>query len=158
MENERYADITIKEITQKAGVNRSTYYRNFSSKEEIIRFFIMEIMNTFIENYSNTQDISLFAYLNDLYEHFYLFRKQLILIYQNELFYIALEVFNGIFENKHPQKFRDSKDLYNIYYHIGGIYNFFILWIMRGMVDTPKELAKMSVSFFPPGTQPKLFS
>ena len=39
MEGKAYDDISIGEITAKAGVNRSTYYRNFSSKNEIIKFY-----------------------------------------------------------------------------------------------------------------------
>lgn len=39
LEKKKFSEITIKEITRKAGVNRSTYYRNFHSKEEIITFF-----------------------------------------------------------------------------------------------------------------------
>lgn len=40
LEEKSFSEITIKEITKKAGVNRSTYYRNFDSKEDIIIFFI----------------------------------------------------------------------------------------------------------------------
>ena len=36
MKTKDYSDITIQDITNKAGVNRSTYYRNFSCKENII--------------------------------------------------------------------------------------------------------------------------
>lgn len=32
LEKKEFSEITIKEITKKAGVNRSTYYRNFKSK------------------------------------------------------------------------------------------------------------------------------
>lgn len=39
-----FAEITIKEITEKAGVNRSTYYRNFNSKEDIVMFFYSSIL------------------------------------------------------------------------------------------------------------------
>ncbi len=158
MENKRYSDISIEEITQKAGVNRSTYYRNFSSKEEVIKFFIEEIMNAFIENYSNMKSKSLFTYLNSLFEYFYKFKAQLILIYQNELFYVALEVFNRIFEKQQPQKFSDNKELYGLYYHIGGIYNFFILWLTHGMIEPPEELTQIAMAIFPPGTRPRLFS
>ena len=115
-------------------------------------------MTTFIKKYEGVREKSFFIYLNTLYGHFYTFKKQLILIYRNELFYIALEVFNGIFEEKRPQKFNDNKEFYALYYHIGGIYNFFILWLMHGMEETPKELSEYVISMFPLDAQPKLFS
>jgi len=36
MGSKDYADISIGEITEKAGVNRSTFYRNYNSKDAII--------------------------------------------------------------------------------------------------------------------------
>ena len=39
MKHKNFNDITIGEITKKAGVNRSTYYRHFSTKESIIKFY-----------------------------------------------------------------------------------------------------------------------
>lgn len=37
MEQKDYADITITDITKKAGVSRMAYYRNYESKEDILR-------------------------------------------------------------------------------------------------------------------------
>ena len=37
MSEQDYTSITITEITQRAGVSRMTYYRNYSSKEDILR-------------------------------------------------------------------------------------------------------------------------
>ena len=38
-----YASITVTEITQKANVSRMTYYRNYSSKEDILRKFMSDV-------------------------------------------------------------------------------------------------------------------
>lgn len=38
MREKPYRDIKIKDITNKAQVDRSTFYRNFSSKEDILNF------------------------------------------------------------------------------------------------------------------------
>ena len=44
MAKKDYANITISEITQKAGVNRSTFYRNFISKDDIIKYYFMDVI------------------------------------------------------------------------------------------------------------------
>ena len=49
MKTKDYTDITIQDITNKAGVNRSTYYRNFSCKENIIETFFNKIMDDYLE-------------------------------------------------------------------------------------------------------------
>lgn len=43
MSQKDYASITITEITQKANVSRMTYYRNYSSKEDILRKFMSDV-------------------------------------------------------------------------------------------------------------------
>ena len=43
MSEQDYADITITEITRKAGVSRMTYYRNYSSKDDILKKYIEEV-------------------------------------------------------------------------------------------------------------------
>ena len=43
MSQKDYASITITEITQKAAVSRMTYYRNYSSKEDILRKFMSDV-------------------------------------------------------------------------------------------------------------------
>lgn len=47
MQKKSYSQITIQEITKEAGVNRSTYYRNFNSKETIIQYVFGEIIDRF---------------------------------------------------------------------------------------------------------------
>ena len=38
MSDKPYAKISVSDICEKAGVNRSTYYRHFYTKEDIIRY------------------------------------------------------------------------------------------------------------------------
>lgn len=40
MENKKINDITILEIVKKAGVGRSSFYRNFDNKEDVINYYI----------------------------------------------------------------------------------------------------------------------
>ncbi len=47
MKDKNYNDITIGEITERAGVNRSTYYRHFETKESIIQFYLDSIMEEY---------------------------------------------------------------------------------------------------------------
>ena len=56
MKTKDYTDITIQDITNKAGVNRSTYYRNFSCKENIIETFFNKIMDDYLEEYKCIDD------------------------------------------------------------------------------------------------------
>ena len=39
MEDNPYNEITVSDVARKAGVGRATFYRYFSSKEDVLRFF-----------------------------------------------------------------------------------------------------------------------
>lgn len=43
MEKKSYGDISIKDIVERAGVSRASYYRNYDSKEDILSGFIQSI-------------------------------------------------------------------------------------------------------------------
>ena len=45
MRTKRFSSITNKNITDRAGVSHITIYRNFSSKEDIIRYYLNSILN-----------------------------------------------------------------------------------------------------------------
>lgn len=52
MEKKPFSSITVTELINKAGVARATYYRNFNSKEDILRKYIHNILNEFKNEYS----------------------------------------------------------------------------------------------------------
>jgi len=48
MKQKSYPNITIKEIAQHADLDRSTFYRNFKSKEDVLRLYINNIVKDYI--------------------------------------------------------------------------------------------------------------
>lgn len=49
MTEKPYRDIKIKDITNKAQVDRSTFYRNFSSKEDILNLHVRQLAETYVK-------------------------------------------------------------------------------------------------------------
>ena len=67
MEHQPFTAITISDIAKKAGVNRSTYYRHFNSKEEIVYYFVEQVLDEFSKTIST--NIDLYHYLLQLFSH-----------------------------------------------------------------------------------------
>ncbi|MES5813189.1 TetR/AcrR family transcriptional regulator [Mammaliicoccus sciuri] len=59
MHDIEFKKITIKEITQKAEVDRSTFYRNFGTKEDVLNQYIEKLTLVYVEQLQKIEDISM---------------------------------------------------------------------------------------------------
>lgn len=141
MKTNEFEDITIKDITQLAEVNRSTYYRNFKSKEDIIKYRIESIMDEYLEEFESKEDKTKETYIQTILETFLKHGKFLKIIHKQNQSYILQKVLVNYFND--VLKDTGKKERYQVYYHIGGIYNFIICWIENDMEDKPECLARI---------------
>jgi AcrR family transcriptional regulator len=158
MAKKDYASIAIGEITDKAGVNRSTYYRNFASKEDIIEFFFTKIMREYLGDYEQLADRSEASYLLTIFSCFYKHKSKLLLIHKSGLSYLFLPVLNRLFEKSTETHNMSSSERYKRYFHTGGIYNTFILWFTNEMEETPEEMTEIAIACFPGKAVPMLLA
>jgi AcrR family transcriptional regulator len=154
MRKKVFTDISIGEITVKAGVNRSSYYRNFDSKDDIIKHFFNKIVFELMENIKPQNKLSLKDYLLIMFSHFYQYKKELLLIHKNRLSHLILEALNETFTKIEEKKL--FEELFRIYYHTDGIYNSFILWFADDMCQTPERMTELSMGILPKGFKPML--
>lgn len=142
IKKKEYSNISITEITDKAGVGRVSFYRNFNSKEDIIKKWITNTTDSFLEN----SDIS---YKNDstkdyfikLFTHLDKYKEEAYLIYKANLFNLLKEEFDSKLINLHQKEYSNYKS----YFIAGGIFNVYYFWLINGSKETPKELANKMV-------------
>lgn len=96
MKKKAYADITISEITDKAGVNRSTFYRNFVAKDEIIKHYFNQIIYRHKASITEEPN-SIQSYLTEAFSHYYKYKNELLLIYEAKMAHIILDALNETF-------------------------------------------------------------
>ena len=63
MERKDYNKITITDITNRAGVNRVTFYRNFSSKEEVIKSYLEQSFKEWGSIWEASGDTNVISYM-----------------------------------------------------------------------------------------------
>lgn len=156
MQEKPYHEITIGQITDKAGVNRSTYYRNFQSKEEIVKRFYCRILEQGVSRVSNPDTIGLESYLSLMFHTFFEQKDALLSIHGGGLSYLLLDALNrhfSVYQKLEQSAFTDKIPLY---YHTGGIFNTFLLWFDYNMEPTPEEFVKAALAVYPPKQRPML--
>lgn len=147
MEQKDYTNITVGEIVKKAGVNRSTYYRHFESKEDVVIYFLDTISRNIIE-WDKAKESSFEEHLINVYKHYYAHKNQMLTIYRNRLSVLFLDILKK-YLGAETHKDEQASLQYDIAFHIGGTFNHFMLWFSRDMVDSPEEMAAHTLAVLP---------
>ena len=82
--------ITIREITELANVSRVTYYRNFTSKEEVIEFKLDKLMTDWIEHEKTIRNTSACELAIRFFQFFYSIRDIVQTLIQAKLSLLLL--------------------------------------------------------------------
>lgn len=156
MEHHDFASITVNQIVTKAGVHRSTYYRHFNSKEDVIRYFFHRIINEYLQEHAaSTHDF--IQYTTGFYEHFLHYKKQILLIHRSGMSILLHDVFTQLLHGK-IGKNKTLTEQYRTHFQIGGTFNLFMFWFSRGMKDSAEDMAGYITEILPSDYTPYLMS
>ncbi|MGG0550425.1 TetR/AcrR family transcriptional regulator [Priestia megaterium] len=150
MEEKPYDKISIKEISDRAGLVRKTFYRNFESKEDVLYEYITELMTEAEKAFEALESLTpysmSYAYFKFWHEHV----DFLKLIYKNNLFIIILKHLEKyaptVFEKFKAHVMKDFDETFLKYYnefHSAGIWHMLEKWIASDTQETPKQLAQI---------------
>ena len=150
METKRYSEITIKELAQKAGVDRKTFYRNFHTKEYVLRFYFDRTCHDYIDRLNKEPTLTTFSIAKAFFSTCKQHSDFLILLDKNDLLPLLLLAFDEYLPMIH-EKFEDKRiddnplyySEYALSFFTGGFWNISIKWIRRGGHETPEEMARI---------------
>ena len=146
MQKKNFEEISITEITGKAGVSRMAFYRHYSSKEDIIIKHLNELFESYIQEVLACEIMDVYQFA---YRYFIYFRRHQDLIMnliKSNLASLLLERFemylHSIFSNI---LYNDSSleiNPYEIHYIAGGLYNVLIEWVKGGLSESNQKMAE----------------
>lgn len=136
--------ISITEITNKAGVGRVSFYRNFESKEDILKKYTDKITDEFVKTQPFKYDSQKFKdYIIILFNHLNNHKEYCLLLSKNNLLYLIKDTFDKYFLKKAANK----NEQFNQMFISGGLFNIFQFWLDNGFKESPQELSNMFFNF-----------
>lgn len=141
LEEKNFAQISISELCDRAGVGRTSFYRNFTGKEDIVRRYLKTILSRWYNSHFNSSDdstereivLSLFRHIEanlNMYE----------LLNKRHLIYLLKDILLEL------SGFDCSKTMLESYasaYVAYTLFGFVEVWFMRGMQDSIDDLVAL---------------
>ncbi|MDO4538846.1 MAG: TetR/AcrR family transcriptional regulator, partial [Coriobacteriales bacterium] len=141
MGEQAYASITVKQICARAHVSRVSYYRSFSSKEDVVRRHLSRRMRQILP--AGSQELHDDEVRSQLERSLAAIQRNadfFSLLRQAGLMYLLYEFFlrEG---SSYIRRFQPGAVPYQDTYYTGGTLLVILEWIGRGMPETPEQLA-----------------
>lgn len=142
LESKNLEEITITALAKAANVSRMTFYKYYSSKQEVLVDYMYELMNEYMESANRRRDIGHFQDQRHICHFFSFFKehnKEIMTLINADMYSIVINAVNTYMEVYVLPESKYSK--YELYYYAGALCNIYIQWLNNGMVETPEEIA-----------------
>lgn len=133
-------NISISELCDFAGIGRATFYRNFESKEDILRAYINKIFKEWTDEADKKESRPLNELIYLLFAHFENHKDFYLLLNERQLIYLLKDVIIGLCG---PKSEHSKKEAYARAYVAYTLYGWIEVWFQRGMQETAEEIAGM---------------
>ena len=135
LKKQKYQDISINDIIEKAGVSRMTFYRQFYDKKEVLKYILDTRTDEYIANHLNNNlsiEERIYQGVNMILE-----RKELTkIIIEADLYYLVVDEFT--------RAITAENNYYNSFL-IGGLASIFYYYVDDNRTESAKELADIII-------------
>ena len=145
MEKYQYSQISVKQIILETDLVRKTFYRNFSSKDDVLNSYIDEIIFAYTDALLDETEP-----LDIIFDFFEKNRNLVILLHKNDLMHLLLYRLNKVIpkvsktadanRNLFKKMFGDLNDKYLIAFNVGALWNVLYAWVEGGMKEPLEDI------------------
>lgn len=153
MKEKKYNEITIKELTSRAGLDRKTFYRHFKTKDDILNIPIKEAFDKYANDLKKSPILSSHGAIKAYFDLCLMYMDFFRLLNSHGLLMIiltSLSEFLHILNSTYFDPAYHKKTAWELTYEAGGIWNVTMHWINSGAKETPEEMATIIGSIMPP--------
>ena len=147
MKTRDYASITITDLAKKAGVSRMAYYRNYTSKEDIISKFADELGASIHEKLASLfPKAGVFDYFYELFDQLGAYNDLVLTAFKGGLGELIHTQITKNMALTFPPESNSLLDRYRHVYLAGAFYNIFIKWLENGRTESVADMARLCCS------------
>lgn len=134
MKQKDFDKITNKDITSKAGLSDITIYRNFKTKEDVVKYYLKSLFDAWHNNWQNDENIGY-----QIFSFFWNNKSIIELLYKANLQYLLIDNILELHDYKKEDPDVIAYSKVTVAYLIFGWCD---EWYKRGMKNTPEEMAQ----------------
>lgn len=148
MEHTPLAEIKVKDLAKKAGVSRMSYYRYFSSKEEILYYYMDHIFQEYTKKVdcSKASQFQSYQHILESLLFFQNYRSFVQCLYNAHMERLLLDTLNRYVEKQAQFDKEKLAKSYPFYFYAGALYNIYTQWILNDPDIPAEKIAHMIVS------------
>ena len=138
-------EISVTEITKKAGVARVSFYRNYDTKEDVMATLVEDVLELFRSKVGADPGLGFYCYENVLlsFQFFYEWRDYFVDMYRSNFAALLLESLNSFHESMMGSMPQSSIERYQLYMYIGALFDVATVWLQNGAKESAEEMAQM---------------
>lgn len=140
LQNGKIDDISISELCDRAGVGRASFYRNYNSKEDVIRQYSNKLILEWGKQFEDDPNSSFFNVFGSLFHHYKEYSNFYTTLIRQNMSYLILDTIKF---KINLSKDDTNIDAYGKAFFAYGLYGWICEWIDRGMQETPDEINEL---------------
>lgn len=150
MEEKKFEEITVVEICRRADLSRRTFYRNYSSKEDLFRSCCERLCREYVR-YLERDTAYFAAHITEVYFSFWKEHKKFLRsVCRDDKICCLIEVSNmywpeiyGRLQSYWKETMSGEELEYCLFFNMGGLWNIMMKWLFEEPERSPCEMERM---------------
>lgn len=138
-----FENISVSELVERAGVGRVTFYRNFASKEDVLKRSLNSELKYWLTqrniDLSDWTDAHLLIALRQFFDFWYKEQDKIRLLINNHLDYLLEDSLDIYFK----ERLGDLTDDFHLQFIVGGFFRVLKTWIAGGCKENPDDIMEI---------------
>jgi AcrR family transcriptional regulator len=143
LESKPFEKISVSEITKKAGVSRMSFYRNFSSKEDLTFQGIDEIIINIKQNIKKYNKVNIFVITKEVFEEAKKYKNAFLSFDNSPFSRQIMSVSASRLKDNIPIDYINRTSKYIPIFYFSAVCTTMFEWLKNGTQESSDEMARM---------------